>query len=225
MLYPFFVKSTLFSYRLSALYYNVCFVSFFFFSSRRRHTRCALVTGVQTCALPISSHRRRCRRTARPGSARAAVRSIPRRAGRRRPRRRKARCALARDSGFGIRDSARQGPRSLGAATFCRRAPCAVSDIEPRFCESPIPNTESRLSTRQRPLAAFDEVEEVAHVCAVVGHAGELLPGVGAAAVGDVHGAVGALDRGDAVAVEAARSEEQPSELQSLLRHTYDVFC
>src|SRR3546814_6817631 len=27
---------------------NLCF-----FSSRRRHTRCALVTGVQTCALPI----------------------------------------------------------------------------------------------------------------------------------------------------------------------------
>src|SRR3546814_2944271 len=26
----------------------------FFFSSRRRHTRCSLVTGVQTCALPIS---------------------------------------------------------------------------------------------------------------------------------------------------------------------------
>src|SRR3546814_90278 len=29
----------------------------FFFSSRRRHTRCALVTGVQTCALPISRAR------------------------------------------------------------------------------------------------------------------------------------------------------------------------
>src|SRR3546814_12245549 len=28
-------------------------LSFFFFSSRRRHTRCALVTAVQTCALPI----------------------------------------------------------------------------------------------------------------------------------------------------------------------------
>src|SRR3546814_973555 len=27
----------------------------FFFSIRRRQTRCALVTGVQTCALPISS--------------------------------------------------------------------------------------------------------------------------------------------------------------------------
>src|SRR3546814_5055350 len=33
----------------------MCFLCtvFFFFSSRRRHTRCALVTGVQTCALPI----------------------------------------------------------------------------------------------------------------------------------------------------------------------------
>src|SRR3546814_4099871 len=28
-------------------------ISTFCFSSRRRHTRCALVTGVQTCALPI----------------------------------------------------------------------------------------------------------------------------------------------------------------------------
>src|SRR3546814_8473803 len=37
---------------------NACFRSIvivFFFSSRRRHTRCAVVTGVQTCALPISA--------------------------------------------------------------------------------------------------------------------------------------------------------------------------
>src|SRR3546814_5198161 len=33
---------------------DLWFVVYFFFSSRRRHTRCALVTGVQTCALPIS---------------------------------------------------------------------------------------------------------------------------------------------------------------------------
>src|SRR3546814_10720200 len=64
------------------------FPLFFFFSSRRRHTRCALVTGVQTCALPISTggrqgcsnrirkrsrYRRRCRRRCRrrwPTSAR-----------------------------------------------------------------------------------------------------------------------------------------------------------
>src|SRR3546814_5678507 len=38
----------------------------FFFSSRRRHTRCALVTGVQTCALPISlSSRLRAKRDVR----------------------------------------------------------------------------------------------------------------------------------------------------------------
>src|SRR3546814_9992251 len=34
-------------------YTYLFFVGLFFFSSRRRHTRCALVTGVQTCALPI----------------------------------------------------------------------------------------------------------------------------------------------------------------------------
>src|SRR3546814_18308483 len=35
-------------------------IVWFFFSSRRRHTRCALVTGVQTCALPIFRRRKRC---------------------------------------------------------------------------------------------------------------------------------------------------------------------
>src|SRR3546814_3792038 len=34
----------------------VIFLVGFFFSSRRRDTRCALVTGVQTCALPISDN-------------------------------------------------------------------------------------------------------------------------------------------------------------------------
>src|SRR3546814_7847677 len=32
----------------------MCLFILFFFSSSRRHTICALVTGVQTCALPIS---------------------------------------------------------------------------------------------------------------------------------------------------------------------------
>src|SRR3546814_2078325 len=36
-----------------------CFCVLFFFSSRRRHTRCALVTGVQTCALPIFARHQR----------------------------------------------------------------------------------------------------------------------------------------------------------------------
>src|SRR3546814_13980750 len=39
---------------------NCYIVIIFFFSSRRRHTRCALVTGVQTCALPIACHEGSC---------------------------------------------------------------------------------------------------------------------------------------------------------------------
>src|SRR3546814_3602452 len=35
------------------VYLFICVLLFFLFASRRRHTRCALVTGVQTCALPI----------------------------------------------------------------------------------------------------------------------------------------------------------------------------
>src|SRR3546814_5056659 len=47
-------------YYFDLLYSSYCVITSwsvfffdFFFSSRRRHTRCALVTGVQTCALPI----------------------------------------------------------------------------------------------------------------------------------------------------------------------------
>src|SRR3546814_8883359 len=42
-------------------------VNFFLFSSRRRQTSCALVTGVQTCALPIFSDAFRARYLSRPG--------------------------------------------------------------------------------------------------------------------------------------------------------------
>src|SRR3546814_9436016 len=41
------------------MYYSICVSFYFFFSSRRRHTRCALVTGVQTCALPICPQSKR----------------------------------------------------------------------------------------------------------------------------------------------------------------------
>src|SRR3546814_177065 len=44
-----------------------CFIVFFF-SSRRRHTRCALVTGVQTCALPISAATAACKLSAAPAT-------------------------------------------------------------------------------------------------------------------------------------------------------------
>src|SRR3546814_344387 len=53
---------------------------FFFFSSRRRHTRCALVTGVQTCALPICL-RTICRKRVERGHRRDTV-AAPARTGR-----------------------------------------------------------------------------------------------------------------------------------------------
>src|SRR3546814_4611125 len=40
-------------FSLSILIVWLCFCCCFFFSRRRRYTSCALVTGVQTCALPI----------------------------------------------------------------------------------------------------------------------------------------------------------------------------
>src|SRR3546814_2867036 len=38
---------------LVCVFFSLMSSLFVFFSSRRRHTRCALVTGVQTCSLPI----------------------------------------------------------------------------------------------------------------------------------------------------------------------------
>src|SRR3546814_1305228 len=47
------VSTVLKLYLIYVVTFLNCYCIFFFFSSRRRHTRCALVTGVQTCALPI----------------------------------------------------------------------------------------------------------------------------------------------------------------------------
>src|SRR3546814_7192098 len=49
----------------------------FFFSSRRRHTICALVTGVQTCALPISLPHPRYHDAAKRGAAMTADILVP----------------------------------------------------------------------------------------------------------------------------------------------------
>src|SRR3546814_6181226 len=48
------ISCLLWFFSYSVIMFLLVFVCFFFFSSRRRHTSCALVTGVQTCALPIS---------------------------------------------------------------------------------------------------------------------------------------------------------------------------
>src|SRR3546814_8372475 len=73
-----------------------CLLVVFFFSSRRRHTRCALVTGVQTCALPISD-------VWVPDSARLG----PEGGG------------LAIAQSFVHQNRIRQAASSLGAAVYC----------------------------------------------------------------------------------------------------------
>src|SRR3546814_5595018 len=54
-------------------FFAVVFFFVFFFSSRSRHTSCALVTGVQTCALPIYDRLRIARRAADPARERRTV--------------------------------------------------------------------------------------------------------------------------------------------------------
>src|SRR3546814_3236244 len=82
----------------------------FFFSSRRRHTRCALVTGVQTCALPISgrSDRRRSGKTLRrlPMDGRQAAERT----------RRTRRCYLA-----AAREASVRGRRVAARRRLCHR--------------------------------------------------------------------------------------------------------
>src|SRR3546814_7448137 len=55
MMFVFISSVILFLSIESFLYSLLLYLFIFFFSSRRRHTRCALATGVQTCALPICS--------------------------------------------------------------------------------------------------------------------------------------------------------------------------
>src|SRR3546814_11810290 len=84
-----------------------CF-TVFFFSSRRRHTRCALVTGVQTCALPISR-----RHAALPvGPCRGA------------PRRRGTENRAGPSGGKSVRRRPRRPPRALRGGARSRRARC-----------------------------------------------------------------------------------------------------
>src|SRR3546814_7127420 len=57
----------------------------FFFSSRRRHTICALVTGVQTCALPISAIQPAAKARAIQSAGATAIAKAPARSAEKRP--------------------------------------------------------------------------------------------------------------------------------------------
>src|SRR3546814_1391045 len=91
----------------------IFFDLFFVFSSRRRHTRCALVTGVQTCALPISTT------LAKPGRWSTRFRA-------RGDRERPSAVAPRRTAALGVYVAVRLNPalrRKIGRAS-CRERVC-----------------------------------------------------------------------------------------------------
>src|SRR3546814_3662428 len=98
-------------------------IYFFFFSSRRRHTRCALVTGVQTCALPISQ---------KPAAAAAVEEEDLRRIAVRRELVRVAGLEFGDDAVGQKRAVAREGGEELDAAGKAG----IVGEIDARFVES-----------------------------------------------------------------------------------------
>src|SRR3546814_2767502 len=137
----------------------------FFFSSRRRHTRCALVTGVQTCALPIY-----------PGQPAASGKHL-------------------------------RHPREGDRGRARRAAPLDAAGDGPARREDPA----ARRGDRRADLRP---------ACPVV-RRGEPRGG----AVPRLHRGRSA-DRGDHAPDRAdQRSEEHTSELQSLMRISYAVFC
>src|SRR3546814_7854136 len=137
-----------------------------FFSSRRRHTRCALVTGVQTCALPISGDKAR----------RTALDVVRHRRG---------------AGGDGSCD------RKGWASRAVRHSPCGSCDECKAF---PVA---SRGSCDRRRSGTAD----IALVQPAAGHS-----------------RFGRLERAGR-SWRGRRSEEHTSELQSLMRISYAVFC
>src|SRR3546814_1961324 len=152
----------------------------FFLSSRRRHTRCALVTGVQTCALPISD----------------------------------------------------RGANSIGRAdTISLRRRWAWA---PKWLGHPLPRSASGRRIRQLPAR---DIPQMARRSRSQPHASGT-PGT-AARMGDREaasrrgkGSIGSRSsegrRGDVGGSRhggRGRSEEHTSELQSLMRTSYAVFC
>src|SRR3546814_5036035 len=173
----------------------------FFFSSRRRHTRCALVTGVQTCALPIYERRLGCQAPVGPVRP---YRGFSRAASARR------RCAPSKLSTSSFRLSPNPSRRRRSAPA-CRPGP-AIRTSRSRTTDRGIDNQRRHLAQviddRQhpdrRPQGSADhEVERSALVrprrqcpfswIVVIPH--------------------------------ASRSEEHTSELQSLMRISSAVFC
>src|SRR3546814_1059050 len=147
----------------------------FFFASRRRHTRCALVTGVQTCALPIYAAR---------GDAPATA-------------------AVA------------GGPR-YGLSTVGLSYPFAAA-IAKGFSDAAVAAgaTPVVLDAQGSVQKQANDIDDLV---------AQRVKGIAIMPLDSVV-AQGWVDRVGRAGVPVARSEEHTSELQSLMRISYAVFC
>src|SRR3546814_2694271 len=162
----------------------------FFFSSRRRHTRCALVTGVQTCALPILPWR--ILQAGPAGPKRSGGAGVPG-CGQRRQR-------------IGIREECIESVVADPGMLFAR----AGEDLGRQPAHAPDVVGDARGEGVVVELVGQRAVELVEPVDVVLVEQARIdrqrAPGV-------------------ALAPFAQRSEEHTSELQSLMRISYAVFC
>src|SRR3546814_442653 len=165
----------------------------FFFSSRRRHTRCALVTGVQTCALPISLSPFHFRQQPRWRRTELPLRGCPHHSG---------------PMGSGRR------PRAAMQT--------ALDGLHPGFVGGTVPRTRSNGDTSCRTSSSSPATSALSRKAAaprveLTSPAFASRPRVPATRT--------ARRFATTRAVASRRSEEHTSELQSLMRISYAVFC
>src|SRR3546814_1403665 len=192
-------------------YFYILYVWFsFFFSSRRRHTRCALVTGVQTCALPIYRLHLRDREQCRPDLL--EIGRVTR---------------LLRDAPAPVRVF--EGDRSAFRRAY--RQPIDRVRLLEKLRKQPVAAGDGR-----RPLVAHVDGDDRAdhEHGGDDGERDEALPAHGSgfswslpvSSDGGVCGSGGGRrPRRWRRRRRAARSEEHTSELQALMRSSYAVFC
>src|SRR3546814_60592 len=165
---------------------------YFFFSSRRRHTRCALVTGFQTCALPIS----------RPVDSREVAEAL----------------LILQHSAF---HEARSTRRCAPLSAFQSHAP--LDDRRFRLSSPPANNCRRKNPPRHHgrrhspghnrcPSSAWSARSECSAAASAIPCRGRI--SMRPFALHKPHSTW-----------ERWRSEEHTSELQSLMRSSYAVFC
>src|SRR3546814_3213150 len=168
----------------------------FFFSSRRRHTRCALVTGVQTCALPIFVFK------AGPGVGTVTKPGLPLAVG---------------------EPAINPVPRQMMRAVVAELA-AAHGEAGDVTIEVSVDNGEELARQTWNPRLG------ILGGLSILGTTGVVVPFSCPAWIHSIHRGIDVaratgIDHAAGCTGPTSRSEEHTSELQSLMRISYAVFC